>query len=83
MRDELIVLVKAVQLQRQGFFSSQDRGVVLLDSLSTVRFGRLVHRVIDLDGSSRTDLRLLDQVLGLVVDFDRRSERRGKRSNER
>jgi len=30
--------------------------------------------MINLDGSSRTDLGLLDQVLGLVIDFDGRTE---------
>ena len=72
MRNELVLLVKATRNTEGVRFrivvgTRTWRG----DSLSSVRLGGLVYRVINLDGRSSTDLRSLDNVLGLMVDLDR------------
>lgn len=46
-----------------------------LNLLSAESLRRLVYSMFDLDGSSRTDLSLLDDILGDVIDFDRSSAR--------
>lgn len=45
--------------------------ITLRYSLSTVRLDSLVRRALDLDSGTSTNLRLLDNVLGNVVDLDR------------